>query len=102
MKKLFLSSVICILVSGVIIAQESNKISLIGSKAPSFSAQSTNDKLTFPNVVETNNQWKVHLEEIDYKGRGNQKFEFPINDDQKIVASKKYGISLDFNSIKNS
>jgi peroxiredoxin (alkyl hydroperoxide reductase subunit C) len=139
MKKLFLVSVICILVSGAIVAQESNKIPLIGSKAPSFSAQTTNGKLTFPNDygkswkilfshpqdftpvcssellelaymqdefkkldvklaiistddVETHNMWKAHLEEIDYKGRGNQKIEFPIIDDQKAVASKKYGM----------
>ncbi|HSO85821.1 MAG TPA: redoxin domain-containing protein [Draconibacterium sp.] len=139
MKKLFLSSVICILVSGAIIAQESSKIPLIGSKAPSFSAQTTNGKLTFPDDygtswkilfshpqdftpvcssellelshmqdefrkldvklaiisiddVETHKMWKAHLEEIDYKGRGNQKIEFPIIDDQKAVASKKYGM----------
>jgi len=126
-------------VSGAIIAQESNKIPLIGSKAPSFSAQSTNGKLTFPDDygkswkilfshpqdftpvcsselielahlqdefkkldvklaiistddVETHKLLKAHLEEIDYKGRGTQKIEFPIVDDQKAVASKKYGM----------
>jgi peroxiredoxin 2/4 len=57
MKKLFLVSAICILVSGVIIAQESNKIPLIGSKAPSFSAHTTNGKLTFPD--DYGKSWKV-------------------------------------------
>ena len=42
--------------------------------------------------VETHNLWKAHLEEIDYKGRGTQKIEFPIIDDQKAVASRKYGM----------
>jgi peroxiredoxin (alkyl hydroperoxide reductase subunit C) len=148
MKKLFLSLVICVLVSGVIIAQE-NKIPLIGSKAPPSIFQSTNGKLTFHDDygkswkvlfshpqdytsvcsselselalmqgqlkkmdmklviistcdVETQNQWKVYLEVIDYEDWGNQKIEFQIIDVQQTVASRKYDISLDFNSIINS
>lgn len=48
-------------------------------------------------VVSTNNlalhkMWKAHLEELDYKGRGPQKIEFPIIDDHQYVASRKYGM----------
>jgi peroxiredoxin (alkyl hydroperoxide reductase subunit C) len=36
--------------------------------------------------------WKAHLEELDYKGRGTQKINFPILDDSKATASKTYGM----------
>lgn len=39
--------------------------------------------------------WKAQLQELDYKGRGPQKIEFPIIDDHKAVASKKYGMIHD-------
>lgn len=117
-------------------------IPLIGSKAPSFTAQSTNGKITFPEsfgndwkilfshpqdftpvctsellelaylqndfnelgvklaVISTDelkihHLWKAHLEELDYKGRGTQKVEFPILDDHKAEASKAYGMLHD-------
>lgn len=38
------------------------------------------------------NMWKAHLEELDYKGRGPQKINFPIVEDPKMVISKKYGM----------
>jgi peroxiredoxin (alkyl hydroperoxide reductase subunit C) len=42
--------------------------------------------------VEQHNAWKAHLEELDYKGRGTQKINFPILDDQDASASKVYGM----------
>ena len=42
--------------------------------------------------VEQHNLWKAHLEELDYKGRGAQKINFPILDDQNATASKTYGM----------
>ena len=42
--------------------------------------------------VEQHNMWKAHLEELDYKGRGTQKINFPIFDDSKATASKTYGM----------
>ena len=56
MKKLFLSLALFIIVSGIIYAQ-SFKIPLIGSKAPSFTASSTNGEITFPN--DYGKSWKV-------------------------------------------
>lgn len=48
-------------------------------------------------VISTNDlalhkMWKAHLEELDYKGRGPQKIEFPLIDDHQFVVSKKYGM----------
>lgn len=42
--------------------------------------------------VETHNLWKAHLEEIDYKGRGTTKINFPIIDDHEKSASRLYGM----------
>lgn len=138
MKKLMLTVVALVLIIGVSNAQ-SNQIPLIGAKAPSFKAQSTDGKITFPNdygknwkilfshprdftpvctsellelaylndelekldvkiaVISTDGigqheMWKAHLEELDYKGRGTQKINFPLIDDEKAVVSKKYGM----------
>lgn len=138
MKKLILSTVLLIWCVGTVSSQ-SNKIPLIGSKAPSFTVESTTGQLTFPNdfgknwkillshpqdftpvcsseilelafmqkefdalgvkiaVISTNDlalhkMWKAHLEELDYKGRGPQKIEFPFIDDHQYLASKKYGM----------
>ncbi len=38
--------------------------------------------------VATHNQWNAHLEEIDYKGRGNHKIEFPIINVRKQLYPK--------------
>lgn len=48
-------------------------------------------------VISTDNleqhvMWKAHLEELDYKGRGTQKINFPIIDDHTSVVSKTYGM----------
>jgi peroxiredoxin (alkyl hydroperoxide reductase subunit C) len=42
--------------------------------------------------VETHNLWKAHLEEIDYKGMGTSKINFPILDDHEKSASRLYGM----------
>lgn len=138
MKKLFTTILAAAFIIGNASA-EGNKIPLIGSKAPSFTAQSTNGKITFPEsygsnwkilfshpqdftpvctsellelaylqekfdemgvklaVISTDdlkmhNLWKAHLEDLDYKGRGKQKINFPILDDAKATASKQYGM----------
>ena len=138
MKKLMLAFVAVVFIFGVSTAQK-NTIPLIGSQAPSFTAQSTNGEITFPNsfgkswkvllshpqdftpvctsellelaymqpefkslgvkiaVISVDDlshhqMWKAHLEELDYKGRGTQKIDFPLFDDKKGVASKKYGM----------
>lgn len=137
MKKLF--STLLMAAFFVVNAAAEGNIPLIGSKAPSFTAQSTNGKITFPEsfgndwkilfshpqdftpvctsellelaylqndfnelgvklaVISTDelkihHLWKAHLEELDYKGRGTQKVEFPILDDHKAEASKAYGM----------
>lgn len=137
MKKVLLSAVVAVFLATTIMAQD--KIPLIGSQAPSFTAESTNGKMTFPDdfgkswkilfshpqdftpvcssellelaymqkdfeklgvqfaVISTDdvaqhNLWKKHLEELDYKGRGKQVINFPIIEDIKAVASKKYGM----------
>ncbi len=138
MKKLFVTFVLSVFLLGTTFSQEV-KIPLIGSKAPSFTAESTNGELTFPEnfgkswkilfshpqdftpvcstellelaysqkdfnklgvkiaVISTDDVamhklWKTALEELDYRGRGPQKIEFPIIDDHSIMASKKYGM----------
>ena len=138
MKKIILSVLSCILFVGTVFSQ-SSKIPLIGSKAPSFTEESTNGPITFPNdfgknwkillshpqdftpvcssellelaymqkefeelgvkiaVISTSDlalhrMWKTHLEELDYKGRGPQKIEFPLIDDHQFVGSRKYGM----------
>ena len=42
--------------------------------------------------VTQHNLWKEHLQELDYKGRGKQVISFPIIEDVKAVASKRYGM----------
>lgn len=138
-KALVQTIVAVFLFAGSSFSQSSSEIPLIGSKAPSFVANSTNGKLEFPNDfgkswkilfshpqdftpvcsselielshlqgefdklnvklaiistdnVETHNLWKAHLEEIDYQGRGTQKINFPIIDDQSKTGSRLYGM----------
>lgn len=138
MKRFILTFVCLAFLIGTVFSQETS-IPLIGSKAPTFTAKSTNGKIKFPNDfgkswkilfshpqdftpvcssellelaylqddfdrlgvkiavistddVETHNMWKTHLEELDYKGRGSQKIDFPILDDHDAVASKRYGM----------
>ncbi|MBN1986801.1 MAG: redoxin domain-containing protein [Prolixibacteraceae bacterium] len=56
MKKLFLTLVLFAFIGGSIIAKEGG-IPLIGSKAPSFTAESTNGKITFPESF--GSSWKI-------------------------------------------
>ena len=42
--------------------------------------------------LEQHKMWVSYLEEIDYKGHGKQKINFPIIDDSDAKASKKYGM----------
>jgi peroxiredoxin 2/4 len=58
-KKLFLTIFTAIFVIGNAFAQgnQGNKIPLIGAKAPSFTAESTNGKITFPESF--GNNWKI-------------------------------------------
>ncbi|WP_083578199.1 redoxin domain-containing protein [Tangfeifania diversioriginum] len=55
MKKLFVTFVMAALIISA--AAEGNKIPLIGSKAPSFTAESTNGKITFPESF--GKSWKI-------------------------------------------
>lgn len=138
MKKMFLTLTVTVFLIGSAVA-EGNKIPLIGSKAPSFTTQSTNGKITFPDsfgnnwkilfshpqdftpvctsellelaymhdefeklgaklaVISTDelkihHLWKAHIEDLDYKNRGQQKVHFPILEDNKAEASKLYGM----------
>lgn len=138
MKRFILTSVCLAFLVGTVFSQE-NSIPLIGSKAPTFTAKSTNGKVKFPDdfgkswkilfshpqdftpvcssellelaylqddfdrlgvkiaVISTDDverhiMWKAQLEELDYKGRGSQKIDFPILDDLDTEASKRYGM----------
>jgi peroxiredoxin (alkyl hydroperoxide reductase subunit C) len=137
MKKVLLSIVALMFFTVTVLSQD--QIPLIGSQAPSFTAKSTNGKITFPEdfgkswkilfshpqdftpvcssellelaymqkdfeklgvkfaVISTDDVaqhelWKKYLEELDYKGRGKQVINFPIIEDTKAVASKRYGM----------
>ncbi|WP_347839789.1 redoxin domain-containing protein [uncultured Draconibacterium sp.] len=127
-----------ILATGVALGGD-YKIPLIGSKAPKFSANSTNGKITFPNdfgknwkilfshpadftpvcssellelaylqpefkklgvevaVISTDNvdlhkMWQAHLEELNYKNRGQLEIHYPIFEDPDGKASRLYGM----------
>jgi peroxiredoxin 2/4 len=137
MKHLALFLMAVIFISANVNAQE--QIPLIGSKAPSFTAESTQGKITFPDDygknwkilfshpqdftpvcssellelaymhnkfeklgvkmavistdnIEQHNSWVQYLEEVDYKGRGNQQIKFPLFEDVNAKISKKYGM----------
>lgn len=139
MKTTFLTLLAVVFLAGTSVAQSSSKIPLIGSKAPSFKAQTTKGKMEFPNDygkswkilfshpqdftpvcssellelanlqkefesldvklaiistddIEQHNMWVAYLEEIDYKGHGPQKINFPVIDDSDKTASKLYGM----------
>jgi peroxiredoxin (alkyl hydroperoxide reductase subunit C) len=139
MKTSVLTIVAVVFLMGSAVAQSSSKIPLIGSKAPSFSAASTQGELNFPNdfgkswkilfshpqdftpvcsselleianlqgtfdklgvkiaIISTDNldqhkMWVAHLEEIDYRGHGMQKINFPVIDDSDKTASKLFGM----------
>ncbi len=141
MKKIFSTLVLSAFLLVTAFSQ-SSKIPLIGSKAPSFTAETTNGTITFPNdygkkwkilmshpqdftpvcsselselafaqkdfeklgvqlaVVSTDNvtehkRWKAWLEGLDYKGRGTQKIDFPIIDDQSHLVAREYGMIHD-------
>lgn len=42
--------------------------------------------------INQHNNWKRHLESIDFKGRGSQKIQFPLFEDPRAVVSKNYGM----------
>lgn len=139
MKTTVLTVFAVVFLMGNTFSQSNSKIPLIGSKAPSFTAQSTSGELKFPNdfgkswkilfshpqdftpvcssellelaylqsdfdklgvkiaIISTDNleqheSWVSYLEEIDYLGRGTQKINFPVIDDQKKTASRLYGM----------
>ncbi len=137
-------SIICglaMLVSSALSAQQtsSQRVPLIGSKAPSFKAPSTNGRIAFPGDFEgkwkilfahprdftpvcsseilelgyhqeefkalntqivvlsvdrmvSHQSWKADLEEIDFKGRGKVKIEFPLVVDSSYAIAYKYGM----------
>lgn len=138
MKKLVLTFVSVAFFFGTVFSQKL-QIPLIGSKAPSFTAETTNGTLNFPddygknwkilfshpqdftpvcsselselaymqkdfeklgtkiaiisadNVIE-HKRWKTWLEELNYKGRGPLKIEFPLIDDHSHTVSVQYGM----------
>ncbi|HSO87222.1 MAG TPA: redoxin domain-containing protein [Draconibacterium sp.] len=139
LKTVSLTILSAVLFTGSSFSQSSSKIPLIGAKAPSFTASSTNGKIQFPDdfgdkwkilfshpqdftpvcssellelahlqsdfdklgvkiaIISTDNleqhkMWVAHLEEIDYKGRGLQKIDFPVIEDEKKTASRLYGM----------
>jgi len=138
MKKISVSLLMSFFLVTLALAQK-DQIPLIGSKAPSFTAQTTQGELTFPDdfgkswkiifshpkdftpvcssellelaymqkeleamnvkfaVISTDNlsqhkMWVAHLQELDYKGRGNQEIRFPLIDDSSMIISKTYGM----------
>lgn len=138
MKKLVITVVAAIFLATASFSQ-SSKIPLIGSKAPSFSAETTNGALNFPedfgtkwkilfshpqdftpvcsselselanmqnefkqldtkiavisaDNLDEHNRWKKWLENLDYKGYGATKIEFPLIDDHAHAVSKQYGM----------
>ena len=138
MKKVMLALLAIVFIATSVLAQK-NEIPLIGSKAPSFKAMSTNGKITFPDdfgdswkilfshpadftpvcssellelaylqpeferlgvkfaIISTDNVamhklWIEYLEDVDYKNRGKLHIDFPLIEDTKAVASKKYGM----------
>jgi len=42
--------------------------------------------------LETHEQWKKALEQVDFKGREKARIRFPFADDNNLVVSKKYGM----------
>jgi peroxiredoxin (alkyl hydroperoxide reductase subunit C) len=42
--------------------------------------------------IETHEQWKKALEEVDFKGRERTKIRFPLAEDRNLEASAKYGM----------
>ncbi|RKD86499.1 redoxin domain-containing protein [Mangrovibacterium diazotrophicum] len=138
MKKISVSLLMSFFLVTLALAQK-DQIPLIGSKAPSFTAQTTQGELTFPDdfgsswkilfshpkdftpvcssellelaymqkeleamnvkvaVISTDNlsqhqMWVAHLQELDYKNRGQQEISFPLIDDSKMIVSKTYGM----------
>ncbi len=138
MRKVMLALLAVVFIATSVLAQK-NEIPLIGSKAPSFKAMSTNGKITFPDdfgdswkilfshpadftpvcssellelaylqpeferlgvkfaIISTDNVamhqlWIEYLEDVNYKNRGKLHIDFPLIEDTKAVASKKYGM----------
>ncbi len=140
MKKLLFSFLIVTFTTISAFSQkQQSSIPLIGSKAPSFTANTTEGKIKFPDdygsnwkilfshpqdftpvctsellelaylqkkfdnlgvkiaVISTDNVeqhklWKSFMEDLDYKGHGKQKINFPIIEDTNASISKQYGM----------
>lgn len=139
MKKIVFSTLIVTLAIISAFSQSQYNIPLIGSKAPSFTANSTQGKIKFPqdygsnwkilfshpqdftpvcssellemaylqkefdklgvkvavistDDVEQHKLWKEYLEDLDYKGHGKQKINFPIIEDPDAKVSRQYGM----------
>ena len=125
--------------SGNNVEDRNFRIPLIGEKAPSFTAKSTNGVVNFPedygrswkilfshpadftpvctseilelanlqgefdelgvklvvvsaDPVDTHNQWKKAMEDLNYKDRKMVKISFPLVEDENLEVSKKYGM----------
>ena len=57
MKKFIITLVLNLIILGIVFSQNNYSIPLIGSKAPSFKANSTNGKITFPD--DFGKSWKI-------------------------------------------
>ena len=141
MKKMMIIAGIILLSLNVSLAQTqvNQRIPLIGSEAPSFTAQSTNGQISFPkdfgskwkiifshprdftpvcsseilelayqqnefqamnteiivvstDGLEAHHDWKVALEELNFKGRDAVKINFPLVEDKSYVIANSFGM----------
>lgn len=139
MKRLNFVLLVLLTLSPTFLFSQSSKIPLIGSTAPSFTAETTNGTLDFPadfgkkwkilfshpqdftpvcsselselarmqsefrqlnaeiaivssDDVNEHKRWKTWLENIDFKGTGPVKIDFPLIDDHSHAVAKKYGM----------
>ena len=70
----------------------SSEILELANLQPEFEELDVKIAIISTDDVEQHNMWVAYLEELDYKGHGQKKINFPVIDDSEKSASRLYGM----------
>ncbi len=70
----------------------SSELLELANLQPTFDKLGVKIAIISTDKVEVHNMWESHLEELDYKNRGQKNIEFPLFEDPDGKASRMYGM----------